>query len=185
MPKCGTTSLAAYFECGGLRVSHNFCGGSRFCGICVLENAKHNRPLLHGCGNFDVYTQLDHPGPGVCFFPQVELLRELSAEYPHATLLLNVRPVEHWIRSVDKWGDLRQRFIECNITGLPTGVGSNNTELAQFYHEQVLRVYDHVYHHSTNPFVFVDIESPYASHLLEREFGYSRNCWTLANKNSK
>lgn len=183
MAKRGTTSLAAYFECGGLRVSHNFCGRSRFCGDCVRENAERNRSLLDGCGNFDVYTQLDHPDPGVCFFPQIELLRELSAEHPHATLLLNVRPVQHWIRSVDKWGDLRQRLIACNITGLPGGVGGSDADMAQFYHDQVLRVYDHIRQHSTHPFVFVDIESPYASHTLEQAFGYSRACWTLANKN--
>lgn len=185
MPKCGTTSLADYFRCGNLRVSHHDCPGQP-CGICVKSNAQNAVPLLQGCGEFEVYAQLDVDGidgPDYCYFPQIELLDGLLDNYPNATLVLNVRPVRHWIDSVNKWNNLRSRLVQCEITGLPSGHGAEDNEMELFFHKHVERVFKAVSRRHAQRFVLVDIESPYASHILEHSFRINRACWGKSNRN--
>lgn len=66
---------------------------------------------------------------GLCYFPQIEAIHNIIAAYPAAHYVLNRRPAEHWLRSVDHWSDLRQRLGKCNITGLPAGVGSRDEDM--------------------------------------------------------
>ncbi|KAL3927027.1 MAG: hypothetical protein SGBAC_013246 [Bacillariaceae sp.] len=95
-------------------------------------DAKWNHSILDGCGDYDVYTEMNGPyfdppmipvmGTGYTikeeqeeqeekdedpfhsskgiFLPQHYHLQELHAAAPTATWILNVRPVQDWIRSV-------------------------------------------------------------------------------------
>lgn len=65
----GTSSIYEFFKCNGIKSSHYCCCGSNrthtHCGDgrsfsdCMRQNAKNNKPILEGCGAYDVYAQMD------------------------------------------------------------------------------------------------------------------------------
>ena len=143
MPKAGTTSLAAYFRCGGLDVSHYECGDHAKCGACIERAFEHRaRDVLGACGSYAAWAQMDFEGaPNTkgaegldgakdrCFFPQVEALEAIASAHPSATFVLNRREdYADWVRSVDDWGDMRARLRDCDITGLPAGAGGEGDD---------------------------------------------------------
>jgi hypothetical protein len=109
-----------------VKTSHYVCAGGEHCGKCVERNVRAGAPPLSNCGEYDVYAQLDYsgnpggaiegvatvdPGNTSCFFPQLEALDAMSAQFPSATFVLNHRRrFEDWTGSVDHWGDLRARW---------------------------------------------------------------------------
>lgn len=81
LPKAGTTSLAAYFACGGLRTSHYVCmdqEGSPFeenesfasdgsemeqtCGRCIRDALVKGNSPLETCGRYEAWAQMDVAG---------------------------------------------------------------------------------------------------------------------------
>jgi len=191
MPKAGTSTVAEYFRCGGVRrISHwTGCQGKISRGYCahiihsnVVE--KQVDPLFDS-GDNNVYAQLDYPGKDFCYFPQVEVLEEIHKFHPTSTLILNQRNMKSWIRSVKKWHGLASRINRCNITGLPPGVGGKDHELAMFYEDQVKRVRDLVKRYPSHRLVEVFVDSPDAGEVMERAFGIDRNCWGHRNANPK
>ena len=103
-PKMGTSSLHAYFKCGGLKSTHYYyCNDDntipnkdRLCVSCIKESVKAGLPPLTQCDNADMYAQLDD---GV-YFPQIELLEDIVQEYPNATFFLTFRNMEKWYNSL-------------------------------------------------------------------------------------
>jgi hypothetical protein len=70
LPKVGTSSIHAMFECNGIKSSHYCCCGSnrththcndggRTFAECMRKNIKQKRPILEGCGDYNVYAQMD------------------------------------------------------------------------------------------------------------------------------
>ena len=112
LPKTGTTSLHAFFKCGGLSSSHWRCGGQTRCGECIKSNIQRGRPPVQGCGDFDVYAQMDVNADGnhPCYFPQIDALDVLYTHYPTATYIFNTRPFEHWNRSIHRWHGMNHRL---------------------------------------------------------------------------
>lgn len=65
----GTSSIYEFFKCNGIKSSHYCCCGSNrthtHCGdgrsfaVCMRQNIKQNRRILEGCGDYDVYAQMD------------------------------------------------------------------------------------------------------------------------------
>jgi hypothetical protein len=92
--------------------------------------------------------------------------------------VLNLRPPAHWLTSIDNWHrgnsrfdqshrdsgpgglPLRERFVQCNITGLPAGAGTTDAQMIEFYQKHSQRIRDHVRTHPTHRLVEVDIEDP-------------------------
>jgi len=129
---CGPQRSA---ELPGLNAGPRF--GPSYMSHCLLENlqeqarqnknnnpqfdSKWNHSILDGCGDYDVYTEMNgpylpptlppdikqeqqqddpfHSSKGI-FLPQHYHLEELHAAVPTATWILNVRSVDDWIRSV-------------------------------------------------------------------------------------
>ena len=203
LEKTGTSSISAYFKCGHVETKHWVCAGStrrrrQTCGHCVYKNLRAGRPPLESCGGnrTAVWAQLDvtsKPLPGsnskLCFWPQVEALDQLKLHYPNATWVLNLRPVENWIRSVNHWVpdgmSLKERIKQCAITGLPVGTGGEDSELTAFFihHAERIRAFSKA-HGIT--LVELDIESPSAGNVMETHFGISSDsCWKQANANHK
>ena len=202
MPKSGTTSIGEFLRCGGWCVSHNTCKcdttvavhrhcafhPNYSCGVCALKNFNAGRPPLEHCGNFSAFTQLDvsrnRPYPhNTCFFPQVDALVELSEEFPNATFLLNLRPVSHWIASVTNWRSMRDALTQCNITGLPPGVGAQDIELEKFYEQHSENIRSFVKRRPRHRLIQVNIESPYAGHVLSDALDIPSQCWGHSNAN--
>lgn len=109
-PKVGTSSIHAMFACSGIKSSHYCCCGSnrththcndaRSFAQCMRSNHQRKRPILEGCGDYDVYAQMDGELGKKMYLPQHFTLQELHDYAPSATFLLNLRPAEDWVKSV-------------------------------------------------------------------------------------
>lgn len=201
MPKAGTSTIAEYFECGNVKTSHYHCKEETYCGDCISRNMKLGSPPFSNCGEFDVYAQIEFEGEPMwlttgrgleegekCYFPQVEALDAIHAEFPRATFILNHRQkIDDWINSVNNHHDLRLRFGECDIPGLPAGAGAagpeGDAQLRAFVASHVDRVRQFVKSHPSHKLVEVVIEDPSAGTRMEREFGVPASCWGHANDN--
>jgi len=203
MPKSGTTTIHDYFQCGKAhRTSHFICKGHthacatclpNVCAVCMRDNFIKNgpsSPLMEGCGDWDVYTELDacmmlkNPQNPVCYYPQVTDLEGIHASHPGATFILNLRNVDRWIGSVGRFKDLSRCLVNCDIDGvLPKGKGAKPDELRKFYNDQTERVREFVKLHPTHKLVEVNIEDEKAGHYMESIFGVAAKCWGHANKN--
>jgi hypothetical protein len=152
-----------------------------------------SRPL-ESCGNFQSYMQMDRD----TFFPQIELLNEIHAESPNATLMLIFRNMSDWYRSLSYWKagngtrhnsaetqgkSLAERLTNANITGLPPGRGVNETEMSQFFCNHVNNIRRFVAKHPSHSLIELDIASPSNAEQLESLIGISRSCWGQSNKN--
>ena len=193
-PKMGTSSLHAYFKCGGLKSTHYYCNDDntipnkdRLCVSCIKESVKAGLPPLTQCDNADMYAQLDD---GV-YFPQIELLEDIVQEYPNATFFLTFRNMEKWYNSLLNWppkktqsGGLSMvdRLRKGAITDGPTT--STQEEFSEWYCKHVQRVRDIVSQHSSHTLVEVDIEDPTVGQYMEDIFGIRKSCWGRMNANT-
>jgi len=204
MMKAGTTSIFGYFKCGmrnedyGL-LSHYDCKPSKHlkredvlprmpCGSRMRNNI--GRPEVEpftGMDQFLLYAEIDaQERHGGMTLPQWEFLDQIHGQFPNATFVLNLRDPKHWMKSIDKWKDLRQRFIDIHIPEiLPRGVGANDTDLETFYLAQAQRVRDFVADHPTHELVEVPIESPSAGQIMQDSFGITKECWGVRNSNAE
>ena len=125
----------------------------------LLQNLANHTPILQGCGNFDLYSEIngprreirprfsdrygylldngtfDYTGPGKrIFFPQHFHVQALHEQFPNSTWILNTRPVQDWVRSVIKWGDnLGWQFAnEYYMQRVIDTLPSNHDELITF-----------------------------------------------------
>jgi hypothetical protein len=71
-PKSGTTSIWNFFNCSGIVSQHFCCCGDKSAhppcetttmAKCILRNMAKNRPMLEGCGDYQMYAQLDGERP--------------------------------------------------------------------------------------------------------------------------
>jgi len=71
-PKSGTTSVWRAFTCAGIVSQHFCCCGdtsdhppcsTKTMARCILENMAQNRSMLEGCGNYQLYAQIDGERP--------------------------------------------------------------------------------------------------------------------------
>lgn len=197
MPKVGTTSITEFFECSGrYKVSHHQCrgrGGHGRCGVLIRNNVLEGRPPLQGTGDFDVYAQMDAFALSrnyfdySCYMPQVENLKELNAHYPNATIVLNTRNITNWVNSLHNYngGNMLNHLIQCNVTGLPNGVGKNDSDLYAFFQNHLDSIRSFAKAHQSHKFIEFDIESHDAGKTLSDAFRINRTCWGQANKSIK
>jgi hypothetical protein len=198
MPKCGSTSLYAFFACAGLKTSHYFCNAAddhyhdERCGSCMNSHAKQGLPVLEGCGNYDVHTQIDTEGTGMCIFPQVSLLEQFHQEAPNATFILPFRDMDHWIRSLKNWQwekshpPMNDILKQCHIDKiLPEGQGGNDMELRQFMCDHVTRVREFVKKYPSHKLIELNIEGSYTGQVLSSLFRVNEKCWVHTNANPK
>lgn len=179
------------------------------CGRCIRDALAANEPPLLSCGNFEAWAQMDVAGKPLarsgevgldddgaggeasedtCFFPQIDALDALDAEFPKATLVLNRRASpEAWLQSVDEWNDLRERLRDCDVGGLPAGAGAagpeGDAELLAFVERHEANVRAFVAAHPSHALVEVTIEDPEAGKALEAAFGIPAECWGRENAN--
>jgi len=126
----------------------------------------------------------------LCSYPQITHLEEIHAAYPNATFILNLRPVDNWIKSISKWsgdkrrtkgGYLRQVLTQCDLPDFPSGVGKTDEEMEAFYSGHSRRIRDFVREHPSHALVEVDIEAEDAGQILQNSFGVSHHCWKVRN----
>lgn len=203
MMKAGTTSIYGYFRCGldakyHSRLSHYDCHpppeGSFLrekkqytgmaCGKRMRRNIqKYQRGAFDEMREFDLYAELDAiEGNGGLTLPQWSFVADIHAAFPHATWVLNVREPAGWVRSLDRWKDLRQRHVDYpGGEEFPAGRGARDEEMVEFYRRQAQRVRDFVADHPSHALVEVAIDSPTAGRVMEEAFGISEACWGARN----
>lgn len=178
MPKSGTSSIYEFFRCGGYaRVTHQMCG-NRTCARCIWENTRLRRPLLHGCDDYSVYTQLDEDGLAsdrFCFFPQRNLSL-LHAAYPSSTFILNTRNPIHWVNSVTNWNTLRARLARCKLGRYDF---RDDAQLIDFYqsHNEYVRSFARTHGHAL---IEIDIEGDVKA--LAARTNINASCFIRANQ---
>jgi hypothetical protein len=192
--KAGTTSIYGYFKCGldpyTARISHYNCAkkhGIMSCGKRMRRNITKKRvKAFKDMDMFHVYTELDgQEHNGGITVPQWQFLEEIYAHFPSATWILNLRDPQDWLSSVDRWQDLRQRFIDNPFNPiLPRGKGEDDKDMIRFYEVQAERIKDFVKTHPSLTLVEVKIDSPDAGTTMEDTFGISADkCWKRRNAN--
>ena len=94
--KCGTTSLHRFYERSGLRSVH-WDGG--YLAPRMEDNIRAGRRAIVGYEDYDAFSELSY----MCEHRVVEVgfqyLDVLLEQEPDARFVLNVRPVEKWIKS--------------------------------------------------------------------------------------
>jgi len=196
LPKSGSSSVADFFECGGLQTSHWSCGDD-LCGACAKRNVAAGRPILASCGDYDVWAQIDVTGgtrsgvqrysdQDLCFLPQVTHLRELHEQFPNALFVLPTRPIEHWLASVNTWGDMYDRLFECSLPGLNRQGKSREEQdhlLAQFYYNHTIAVREFMAMRPRQMLLEFAIEedADLVGPHLESVTGFPASCWGKAN----
>jgi len=192
MMKAGTTSIYSYFKCGldpkVSKITHYDCDDGEkvmTCGKRMRRNIKFKKPAFDSMSNFTVYTELDgQEKHGGLTLPQWYFISNIYEDFPNATWILNTRDPVKWLSSIDRWKDLRQRFIDNHYyPALPRNKGKNDTDMIYFYKEQARRVRDFAQKHPSLSFVELAIDSPNAGDVLEEAFGISKSCWGNHNVN--
>jgi Sulfotransferase domain len=202
LPKAGTTSIYSFFDCGMIgNLSHYDCippenetlrAAGVFgvaCGKKMNWNRLENKSLFHDIPEWDLYSEIDSPfnlkWRGM-ILPQWRWIPEIHERFPNATWILNTRNPLEWLDSINRWQDLRQRFIASDYPPeFPRGVGKMDQEMVNFYNLQAQRVRDFTqakpdqHHH----LVELQIDSPYAGQVMEAAFGITRDCWGHKNQN--
>ena len=198
LPKSGSSSVADFFQCVGLRTSHHGCKTSDTenlgpCGICAKRNDETGHPLLLGCGEYDVWAQMDvdgeigrQEGQMECFLPQVTRLSELHEQSPNALFVLPTRPADHWVASVNNWKDLHKRLFQCGLPGLnlvdnPSDEAQDDL-LKQFYFNHTLSVREFM---ATQSSAFIEFDIEEKEELVGAQLadatGLSASCWGQSN----
>jgi hypothetical protein len=189
-------------------------GGPQHMSSCMLRNLANNYPILYKCGNFDVFAEMNGPrkaminetghtgilldngtydfeGPGSrIMLPQHHYLQDIHDEYPSATFILNLRPVEEWMASVLRWGnDLANQLVNeyyvqsGGVTKRPTNTAEMVEFLSEIYTNHNTLVREFVQEHPSHALVEVDISDAGAGDLLADSFGLNATCWKQVNRN--
>ena len=194
LPKAGTSSIHAMFECSGIRSSHYCCcgsnrththcndGGKSFA-QCMGHNIKNGRPILENCGNYTVYAQMDSELGNSIFLPQRFKLDLLHDYAPNATFILNVRPAEEWVKSVSNWFGLGGRFL--NLFKIDPKKVARYEVLKEIFNNHTQFIRDFVQVHPSHSLVEVDISHSSAGTILADSFGLIESCWGRHNENKK
>jgi len=195
MPKTGTTSISHFFECINKRTSHQFCGErgrpKEECGAVMKTRIEAGLPPFDEIWGYEVYTQLDvtrvkgnfMKWTGVCYYPQIEALKEMHEQYPDATFILSIRNVKDWIKSVYHHQGMNYRIGFCNITGFPPvdRMYLREAMFQKMFLSQIQRVRDFVKKYPSHRLVELDIDANDAGEKMIKTFGGDSNCWMKKN----
>lgn len=199
LPKAGTTSIGAYFQCGfgpdlAHRVSHYDChpkasvqierqgAAMMSCGHRMYVNIVDKREnVFDGVDHFDVYSEIDYLLPKTIILPQFvrHFTRRVYDSYPNATWILNTRQPRDWLDSLEH-ADLRRRFVR-NKDIVGENFVDTDENMIGVYNRQANFVRRFVRNHPSLRLVEVAIDKPSAGEVLENAFGIPRTCWGKKN----
>ena len=94
--RCGTTSIAAFFNRNGIPAVHFDWGRL---GRTMERNLGEGLPLLRGYERFDAFTHMEYSAPHA-WFDGFRRWPELMETYGNSRFILNTRSREGWIRSM-------------------------------------------------------------------------------------
>ncbi|KAL3909254.1 MAG: hypothetical protein SGARI_002694, partial [Bacillariaceae sp.] len=183
------------------KVSHYNChsdanGGVLACGRKLYGNIVAGKDsAFDEIDQFHVYGELDaNTGSSGLILPQYRYLKQIYHAFPNATWVLNTRNATQWLSSIDRWQNLRERFVNSDFRPdlPPKGrskdplrqTGEKDADMIRFYHAQAQRVRDFVKKHPSLHLVEVAIDEGNAGNVMEDAFGISSQCWGNKNVNT-
>jgi hypothetical protein len=182
MPKCGSTTLHRFFSCSGMKATH------RNDGFCIRKAVLNGKPPISGCRSSesaDALCQLDFIF-GNCIFPQISLLDEIHQEHPHATFVMNFRPVDDWIHSAENWRpNMVARWSKCIVPGLiKEGEKLTKQEIRNWLCGHVKHVREFVKQYPTHRLIELDLyDTEVSSKAMSSLFNTNATCWGISNVN--
>jgi hypothetical protein len=196
MPKCGSSTLATFFTCTGLKATHNQEGG------CMQKALQQGKPPIAGCkesNGAQALLQLDQQNPPECWFPQISFLDEIHQEQPHATFVMNFRPVDDWINSARSWANMANRWgrSDCisKIPGLVKDQGREeikgrkltSQEIRNWVCGHVKHVREFVKQYPTHKLIELDLYDTEGSSKVMASLFSANNetCWGQSNANKR
>lgn len=185
--KSGTTTIHAYFGCGGQRSVHWVGADGERTGQCLRENISSGRRPLAGCGDYDVWTDNSLIRPPICWDPSVTDLEAIYEAYPNATLLLTTRDPKMWVHSVHHWGKLHSKLNRCDFLwpGQPSTRPLGLDDLRAFYVWHIEHVRNFAAQHPSMTYIEVGLEANETASILEDIIGIPASCWGHYNRNWK
>lgn len=147
-PKSGTTSFTTLLNNLNYSVGHytyktnkstHNLNDNKYIGELMYKAYNENKNLLYYLQDLDAITQMDVliPNLDLDYIPQIELFKQLYSQYPNANFILNTRPINDLIKSMEKWGNkvfgenLGKRIINSNLYN-KSGLPKNKEGLYQF-----------------------------------------------------
>ena len=97
--RCGTTSLARFFELNGIPSVHNDGGGLA---MSMYFNMMRGSPIINDhYGQNKFFSDMEYIDSSGRFAPifMYEYFKELDRHYPDSLFILNVRNKDNWINS--------------------------------------------------------------------------------------
>lgn len=207
---------------------------------CILENIVKNRQIFQGCGDYEFYSEINGPRrlgglknkeyndrnilddgtieskaesnkrPRI-LLPQHHYLDRIHEQFPDATFILNLRPVDDWVKSVINWPtnlklELPYEFFAQHKNGNLTASFGKDIEppaqyrglfadeflvrpkqlaglLKYFYNYHSEHVREFVKQHPSHTLIEVNITHDNAGRVLADAFGLNETCWGHFNKN--
>lgn len=193
LPKSGTTSIYAYFLCGGVRSVHTYCplknpddGSQVRIGAVMEANVKNGNPPFQGCGDdrtakhgaVKVFSDTGYVRQfQSCYYPSISALEAMYASYPNMTILLGVRNSTKWYDSFKKWNQGGLQYLWATECTLMPNRTKRPDEFIQFYEWHNSNVREFANRHPSVTFIEFDIESPSAGIDLEQATNISSKCW--------
>ena len=177
---------------------------------CVLMNMAEGNKMLDGCGDYQVFAQIDGERPrdkrkriGMLFengtrsldapyshfLPQHFSLEQIHKDYPDATFVLPLRESKVWAYSVMHWFMMKRWIINeymsknSSITFDDIGYGDDRREfLARIYDEHTETIRAFVKKYPSHRLVEVNITDPLAGTIMADAFDLDASCWGHHNK---
>ena len=110
LKKCGTTSIAAFFNRVGVPAAHYDHGRL---GRRMQRNLCEGVPLIIGYEGFDVFTNMEYVSRSD-WFEGWRHCERLLDECPDASFILNTRHKENWLRSMVALGESKPRIMKAH-----------------------------------------------------------------------
>jgi hypothetical protein len=211
LPKCGSTTLTDFFTCAGMKTSQAFTDRDTNIGLCMRSAFESGKRIIASCdtwvninearGSKNIKTTLDHDveaimqmdvvrSPTECVFPQISYLDQIHEEHPNATFILNFHPVQHWLKSMVNWSRngerMQERLTECDLPGLPKGVGKSAEELKRWLCGHVNNMRNFVAEHPSHALIELDLyDNDRNAKLMAGLFRAKESCWGHSNLSKK
>mmetsp|Transcript_6690 Transcript_6690/g.9795 ORF Transcript_6690/g.9795 Transcript_6690/m.9795 type:complete len:329 (-) Transcript_6690:261-1247(-) len=186
LPKSGTSSVWKYFLCGGHMAAHHYSRVDATLSIpigeCIENNVDVGRPPFQNCGPYYVWsdngyvTFPERKGNSTsCFYPSIHALDSFYAAYPEMTILVFRRNVTSWVKSVQKFQKIAERWTMCNRKGMIKK--NNEAALSRFYLDHISRLKNFADQRPSITFIEMPLEGPTVGKELQRLIGIPASCW--------
>lgn len=189
LPKSGTSTMVRALTSAGIPAVHGSIPGHPPLAFLLMNAFNAGEPPLSRVppgveALSDACITGSPKWGGVVAWPIADqiFLAACRDSHPECRFILHERSAEDWIRSVDNWKNFRRRVVDSHLPGLPSGAGSDDRELADWYEGHSERVTQVL---GGDRLLRFRIDGPNARQQLEDFLGRQLGWWGIANANPR